>query len=104
MKTTKQVSATPSLWNESEWNKMQQNSAKIPETLEKALLAGYLDEGGDDSVTFCGGLLGHEFIEGTFLLKNDNSDLPDLLLPYRARLEFGKPQTKDDKSKTISAR
>ena len=86
---------TTSLWDEGMWKKMSQESSKIPTTLEEALRAGYLDEGGDDSTSFCGGILGHEFIQGTFLLTNEHLRLPELLLPWRARLEFGKPYVKE---------
>jgi hypothetical protein len=85
-----------SLWNETRWQEMRKESSKIPETLEEALALGYA-LGTEFNYQQCGGVLNHEFMEGYFELVSefDANDLPMIRLPFRARLEFGKPYVKE---------
>jgi hypothetical protein len=85
-----------SLWNEAEWEQMEQASNKIPTTLEEALAAGHICDLDQEERSSCGGILGEEFVEGSFVLRTEGSNAPDLLLPYRARLEFGRIHLKED--------
>jgi hypothetical protein len=105
MKTGEQVRPIPtrarrndgaaSLWNEAEWEKMSGASEKVPATLQEALLMGYAFDANQEDRTNCGGILGEEFIEGSFVLRKEFCNGPDLVLPYRARLEFGNIRLKD---------
>lgn len=105
MKTGRQVRQIPmrarrnngdaSLWNEAEWEKVRGASAKIPATLQEALLMGYALDANQEESRNSGGLLGEEFVEGSFVLRTEYRNTPDLVLPYRARLEFGKPYVKE---------
>jgi hypothetical protein len=100
MKTGEQVRPIPmrarrnggdaSLWDEVEWERMRQASAEIPATLQEALLMGYALNAGENWSRNCGGILSEEFVEGSFMLRREHADGPDLVLPYRARLEFGR--------------
>ena len=85
-----------SLWNETRWQEMRKESSKIPETLEEALALGY-GMGEQFEYQQCGGVLNHEFIEGYLELVSefDSNGLPSLRLPFRARLEFGKPYVEE---------
>jgi hypothetical protein len=85
-----------SLWNEAEWEKMRGAGAKIPATLQEALLMGYALDADQEESRSSGGLLGEEFVEGSFVLRKEWVDGPDLVLPYRARLEFGQPRVKEE--------
>jgi hypothetical protein len=85
-----------SLWNEAEWKKMRGAGAKIPATLQEALLMGYALDADQEESRSSGGLLGEEFVEGSFVLRKEWVDGPDLVLPYRARLEFGQPRVKKE--------
>lgn len=105
MKTGEQVRPIPmrarrsdgaaSLWNEAEWEKMRGAGAEIPATLQEALLMGYALDADQEESRSSGGLLGEEFVEGSFVLRKEWVDGPDLVLPYRARLEFGQPRLKE---------
>ena len=86
---------TASLWNEAEWEKMRGASTKIPVTLQEALLMGYALDADQEDSRNSGGLLGEEFVEGSFVLRREWFNGPDLLLPYRAHLEFGTPRVKE---------
>jgi hypothetical protein len=101
MKTGEQREAIPmrqrqkngdagSLWNEAEWKHMQEARNKVPTTLQEALLAGYLFDADKEERCNAGGILGEEFLEGSFILRTEYRKAPDLVLPYRARLEFGR--------------
>jgi hypothetical protein len=85
-----------SLWNEAEWEKMRGASSKIPATLQEALLMGYALDADQHESRNSGGLLGEEFVEGSFVLRKEWIEGPDLVLPYRARLEFGQPRLKEE--------
>ena len=84
-----------SLWNEAEGEKMRGASSKIPATLQEALLMGYALDADQHESRNSGGLLGEEFVEGSFVLRKEWIVGPDVVLPYRARLEFGKPYVKE---------
>ena len=100
MKTGKQVRPIPmrarrndgvaSLWDEAKWGEMREASAKIPATLQEALLMGYALNADQQESGNRGGILGEEFVEGSFVLRREWFGGPDLVLPYRARLEFGR--------------
>jgi hypothetical protein len=106
MKSGEQVRLTPtsaqrkdgaaSLWNEAEWEKMRGASAKIPSTLQDALLMGYALDADQHESSHRGGILSEEFVEGYFVLSRESVKGPDLVLPYRARLEFGQPRLKEE--------
>jgi hypothetical protein len=105
MKTGEQVRQIPmrarrsdgaaSLWDEADWEKMCGASAKIPASLQEALLLGYALDADQEESRNSGALLGEEFVEGSFVLRREYLKGPDLVLPYRARLEFGKPYVKE---------
>jgi hypothetical protein len=84
-----------SLLDEAKWETMRGASAKIPATLQEALLMGYALDADRQESRSCGGILGEEFVEGSFVLRREWIEGPDLVLPYRGRLEFGKPYVKE---------
>jgi len=55
---------------------------------------GYALDADQHDSRSCGGILGEEFVEGSFVLRKEWIEGPDLMLPYRCRLEFGKPYVK----------
>lgn len=58
--------------------------------------AGYICDGDQEERSNRGGILGEEFLEGSFVLKTLYRNAPDLVLPYRARLEFGEIRLKEN--------
>ncbi len=64
---------------------------RASKAIEGTLMLGYhLSD--DESVENKGGILGCQFREGEIELEHDDPSMPKLVLPYRAKLEFGAPR------------